>query len=470
MVLDSGLPTPPGVAQSEKVIRRLIRLSACVAATLAALACPAGASARVPPGFEETRLTGFDGAMSLAFAPDGQLLIAGRTGWLRIYRDGKLSPVVLDLKSKVCWGHERGMVGITTDPRFEANRHFYLYYTYDKHRAGRPGRCPTKNRRAPVNRVSRFTLGRGGVVDPASEVVLIDNIPSWSGIHNGGDLEFGPDGYLYVSVGDGGCDYARDSGCFARNDAARDRNVLLGKILRITRNGRAPKSNPFVGRRAARCSRTGRARAGRICRETWAWGLRNPFRFAFDPQARRSRMYINDTGDSSWEEVDLGAPGADYGWNIREGHCPAGIKTGCGKPRRGLRNPIHDYAHRGGCGAITGGAFVPDTWPAPYAGGYLYADYLCGKIRLLRRGTNRSLGFATGLGRVIDLVMGPYGGSTALFYTRLSRAFEWEVRVISPARASAAPARSRCGSGLGVVLIALGLCAVGARAASRRTR
>ena len=97
---------------------------------------------------------------------------------------------------------------------------------------------------APVNRVARFTLRDDNVIDPASEAVLLDNIPSPGGGHNAGDLGFGKDGYLYVSVGDGYCDYAGDSGCAANNDAARDRHVLLGKILRITPSGGIPADNP----------------------------------------------------------------------------------------------------------------------------------------------------------------------------------------------------------------------------------
>lgn len=151
--------------------------------------------------------------------------------------------------------------------------------------------------------------------------MLIDSIPSPRGIHNPGDVGFGKDGYLYISVGDGACDYAGDSGCGLQNDAARDPSALVGKILRIARDGSIPSSNPYQGIDSARCNLRGRALPGQKCRETFASGLRNPFRIAFDVNASDTRFYINDVGAHQWEEIDLGAPGADYGWNVREGHC-----------------------------------------------------------------------------------------------------------------------------------------------------
>ena len=137
----------------------------------------------------------------------------------------------------------------------------------------------------PVNRVSRFVLRDDDTVDPAAETVLIDNIPAPQSYHNGADLQFGKDGLLYVSTGDGGCDYAGDSGCLELNDAARDQHVLLGKILRITARRRDPAGNPWQGAGTARCNVTGRTTSGTRCQETFAWGLRNPFRIAFDPNS-----------------------------------------------------------------------------------------------------------------------------------------------------------------------------------------
>jgi hypothetical protein len=159
------------------------------------------------------------------------------------------------------------------------------------------------------------------------------------------------------------------------------------------------------------------------CQETFAWGLRNPFRMAFDPNAATTRFFINDVGQATWEEIDLGAAGADYGWNVREGHCATGSTTNCGPPPAGMTNPLFDYGRADGCGTITGGAFVPaGVWPAPFAGKYLFADYLCGKIFRLDpdgAGGFTRVDFATGLGggSAVDMAFGPWKGSQALYYT-----------------------------------------------------
>jgi glucose/arabinose dehydrogenase len=147
------------------------------------------------------------------------MLIATQPGLLRVHKDGELLQTpALDLTGKVCSNSERGLLGVALDPSFSTNRYVYLYYTFNKF-----GECPvydTHNPNNPANRVSRFVMS-GDTIDPSSENVMIDNIPSLSR-HNSGDLNFGKNGYLYVSVGDGGCDYAGDSGCQINNDASRD--------------------------------------------------------------------------------------------------------------------------------------------------------------------------------------------------------------------------------------------------------
>jgi glucose/arabinose dehydrogenase len=441
-----------------------IRLALAIAC-LITMAAAGPAAAKLPSGFTDTAVASFDGAMSLAFTPDGRMLIAGRTGQVRVFEHGELSDPALSLRHKICWDAERGVEGIAVDPHFASNGYVYLYYTFDKHRSSEDdgSKCASRNAQAPVNRVSRFTLGSNNIADPESEKVLLDNIPSYHGNHNGGDLGFGRDGYLYVSVGDGGCDYAGDSGCQDRNDASRDRHALLGKILRVTRNGKAPPSNPYTGPGTASCAGKGSTRPGLICRETYAWGLRNPFRFTFDPAARGTRFLINDVGEGRREEIDLGAPGADYGWNLREGHCRADALTICPQAPPGITDPIYDYPHFSGCSAITGGAFVPaGVWPASYEGGYLYGDYTCGKIHLLKRTRYgyQAFEFATRMGPVIDLVFGPDRGSQALYYT-VWKDDTWQVRkiaLVSPAGEESG--FGRCGGGIGASLVVLGLCGV----------
>ena len=187
-------------------------------------------------------------------------------------------------------------------------------------------------------------------------------------------LDFGKDEYLYITVGDGGCDYAGDSGCFGQNDASRDPHTLLDKVLRITRDGGIPPTNPYQGADSARCNLTGMTSQDKNCQETFASGLRNPFRFAFDPNASDTRFFINDVGEEQWEEVDLGKTGADYAWNLGEGnHDNPNMPGSVNCAAAPYTPPIHEYGHDTGCSAITGATFVPNgVWPAAYDGSYLY--------------------------------------------------------------------------------------------------
>jgi hypothetical protein len=202
--------------------------------------------------------------------------------------------------------------------------------------------------------------------------------------------------------------------------------VLLGKVLRITRDGAIPPTNPYQGTDSARCAATGVTTPGKKCQETFAWGLRNPFRMAFDPNASGTRFFINDVGEITWEEIDLGKAGADYGWNIREGHCATDSTTDCGAPPAGMTNPIYDYNHDTGCMSVTGGAFVPNgIWPAQYDGAYLFADLVCGKMFVLTQGSGGTFArtdFAQGFGAygLIDHVFGPNGADQALYYINWS--------------------------------------------------
>ncbi|HEX8568061.1 MAG TPA: PQQ-dependent sugar dehydrogenase [Pyrinomonadaceae bacterium] len=380
----------------------------------------------LPSGFTDELVTSVGAPTALAFTPDGRLLITTQGGQVRVYQNGSLlaTPAV-DLSSRLCTNSERGLLGVAVDPQFTTNRYVYFFYTFNKNNV-----CPTgqpTNASNPVNRVSRFVLGDNNIINTASETILIDNIHSPNGNHNGGDLHFGKDGLLYISVGDGGADYAGNSGGAGANDAARDKHVLLGKILRITRDGAIPSGNPFQGANSGRCNATGITTAGNWCQETFASGLRNPFRIAFDSNASVTRFFINDVGQGAWEEIDEGAVGADYGWNVREGHCANGSTTDCGAPPAGMTNPIFDYPR--GCVAntvsgnsITGGAFVPNgVWSSEYDDSYLFGEYVCGKIfRIKPNGTGgytASEFNASSTGSVTSLIFGPYQSTQALYYT-----------------------------------------------------
>src|SRR5262249_5378216 len=264
-------------------------LSLCLALLLAGAAQSAVLAVQTPTGFSDTPLTPIGGPTALAFTPDGRLLIATQSGALRVYQNGSLLPdAALNLGTgglnAVCSNHERGLLGVAVDPAFAANRFIYLYYTFNKYPSSDPAlNCPDvqpTNPNNPVNRVSRFVLPASNIVDPSTETILIDNIPSTNGNHNAGDLQFGKDGDLYISIGDGGADYTRNHAQASGNYAARDTFILLGKILRIKPDGSLPPDNPWMGADSARCydpapggNKTARNVDGKKCRETFAWGL-----------------------------------------------------------------------------------------------------------------------------------------------------------------------------------------------------
>ncbi|MEO8586794.1 MAG: PQQ-dependent sugar dehydrogenase, partial [Acidobacteriota bacterium] len=228
-------------------INRRILLTPVLSALLA-LPAPA---ITLPPGFGDALVATVGAPTALAFTPDGRLLVTTQGGALRVVANGLLlTTPALSLGSAVCSNGERGLLGVAVDPAFAANHYVYLYYTFNKNAAG----CPTSNATSPVERISRFTLDvpTANVIAPATELVLLDGALNFAGNHNGGQLRVGPDGYLYAGIGDGGCDYANDSGCAGANDASRDRNILNGKIVRIAPDGSVPPTNPFLGAGTAR--------------------------------------------------------------------------------------------------------------------------------------------------------------------------------------------------------------------------
>jgi glucose/arabinose dehydrogenase len=433
-------------------------LLALIAAIAFLASHDAAHAATLPTGFADSGVvSGIDRPTSIAFTPDGRMLIGAEAGLVHVYQGGALvAQPALDISAKTCSDQERGLMSVGVDPAFTTNHFIYVYYTYKKLGACQYG--SNGDTLLPVNRVSRFVLGSNDVVDPASEKVLIDNIPAPEGYHIGADLDFGKDGYLYVSTGDGGCQYTDPVWCDKYNAASRDENVLLGKILRITRDGGIPPTNPYQGTDSAPCASTGVIAAGKKCQETFAWGLRNPFRTAFDPTATGTRFFINDVGEVTWEEIDLGQAGADYGWNVREGHCALGSTTDCGPPPAGMTNPIHDYPHSSGCMSATGAAFVPDgIWPAGYDGSYLFADLVCGQIFVLDRradGTYAQSDFAQGFGSysLIDLVFGPDGPDWTLYYITWNAPGQ-QIRKITYVGAPRGYARPRGASPVRVPLV-----------------
>jgi glucose/arabinose dehydrogenase len=334
------------------------------------LAAPAKA-ATVPNGFAETLYaSGLGAPTAMAFAPDGRLFVADQDGFLRVVKNGTtLSTPFVTLN--VDPNGERGLLGVAVDPAFATNKWIYVYYT---------AKTPNTH-----NRVSRFTAN-GDVAAVGSELPILD-LPALSSArnHNGGAIHFGPDGGLYVAVGDN-----------AQGSNSQSFTTTLGKILRINKDGTIPTDNPFYN------STTGQNRA------IWALGVRNPFTFAFQPGP--GRMLINDVGQATWEEINDGITGSNYGWPEVEG--PAN------DPR--FRGPVFAYAHGNtattGC-AITGGTFYnpPNpTFPSAYVGDYFFSDYCNGWIRTLDTSAGYAVsGFATEVRDAVDLAVGADG---ALYY------------------------------------------------------
>ncbi|MDP8961243.1 MAG: PQQ-dependent sugar dehydrogenase [Actinomycetota bacterium] len=373
-------------------------------------------ASRLASGFRNEVVAQVPRPTALGFLPDGTVLVATVEGTVRLIDPGGAvrGEPVLDFRDRVCTEGERGMAGLAVDPAFASNRRIYVSYTFRKFRG-----CPIQTPDVPVNRVSRFVLEADGTVESGNETVLIDNVPSFGGTHNAGDLRFGPDGYLYVGMGDGGRDYQRRTNRSADNPASRDKNVLLGKVLRVTADGEAAPDNPFNGPGSTACARRGVAPPGAVCREIYGWAFRNPFRMAFTADGR---LVVNDVGQTAWEEVNVVAPGADYGWPLREGPCHRDGRVRCGPAPPSMTDPVYSYAHRRGCSAITAGAFVPQTlWPARFRGSYLYADLTCGiwAVRGLTEGSPRSIRFASG-SEVIGVVAVEFRGAD-LYYASLYR-------------------------------------------------
>ncbi|MEY2420426.1 MAG: hypothetical protein QOI95_493 [Acidimicrobiaceae bacterium] len=317
-----------------------------VIATTGALSAPASA-APPPSGFSATSVTGLTNPTAMAIAADGRIFVSEQGGKLRVVKNGALLAAAF-VQLSVNSSGERGLLGVTFDPNFVANGFVYVYYTVPS---------PTVH-----NRVSRFTAN-GDTATPGSESVLLDLPAVDNTNHNGGGIHFGPDGKLYIAVGENG-----------HSERAQELTNPFGKLLRINSDGSIPADNPF--------NDGGGANYDAI----WAFGLRNPFTFGFQPGT--GRLFANDVGQDTWEEVDDVFKGANFGWPGREGPCVQGSTTNCGPPPFGIANPVFAYTHSEGC-AITGGAFynpqpsATEPFPANYNGAYFLGDLCGGWLRTL---------------------------------------------------------------------------------------
>lgn len=394
------------------------------------------AAANVGAPFVDALVASVPSPTAVEQLPNGNVVVTEQaSGRVRIIDANRNLLPAPALQLNVCAGGERGLLGFTHDPEFGRNGRVYVFYTRPAPEF--PGNC--------VNRVSAFRMS-GNVIAPSSEQVLIDNISAANGNHNAGDVEVGNDGFLYITTGDAGRDPRENSGAGGANDAAQDRSLLNGKILRIDRFTGAPApGNPLSGANTTRCGSRGNlpTTPATLCREIFAWGLRNPYRFAFDPNTSATRFFINDVGQGTREEVNDGVVGANYGWNGREGRCPQGQNPPCAGPPFGVTDPITDYGRSDGT-YITGGAFVPNgQWPAEFDGGYLFADGGTGKIWLRRANgsVNYAQPFVTGASELADMAFVQEPNGLSLYYTLSGSSQVRRISLASPAAPVPGPQR-----------------------------
>lgn len=323
----------------------------------------------LPTGFRSVLVTsGLQSPTAMAFAPDGRLFITEQRGNLRIVDDGTLLTTPF-LSLSVNYLGERGLLGLAFDPNFASNQYIYVYYT---------------TATSPIhNRIRRYTASGNQAITSSAFTLLDLNNLSTASNHNGGAMHFGPDGKLYVAVGEN-----------ANKPNSQSFANLLGKMLRINKDGSIPTDNPFYND----------ANVTGVNRAIWALGLRNPFTFAFQPGT--GRMFINDVGAGTWEEINDGIAGSNYGWPTTEG--PTSNPA--------FRSPLLAYPHTGGsyngC-AITGGTFYNppmQEFPVSYEGSYFFADYCGNWIRRYNPVNGVVYNFANDTpNNIVDLKVGPDG-------------------------------------------------------------
>lgn len=286
--------------------------------------------------------SGLDLPLGLVNAGDSRLFIIQQRGTIVIWDGTRVLPTpFLDVRSLVSCCGERGLLGLAFHPQFRTNGFFFIDYTATN---------------GDIT-IARYRVSADGDRADASSATIVLTIPHRQfSNHNGGQLQFGPDGFLYAGTGDGGS--AGDP-----NNNAQNRSVLLGKILRIDVTSlpySIPPSNPFHD-------------------EVWAYGLRNPWRFSFDRAT--GDLWIGDVGQNQYEEVDLqratSIGGENYGWRVMEGfHC-FNPSTNCSAPSS--TPPVVEYSHSDGSCSITGGYRYRGVF-ARMRGIYFYADYCSGVI------------------------------------------------------------------------------------------
>lgn len=335
---------------------RTLAIGLIVLALVAGIIYVATTARAAPRGVAlQTVVTGLTDPVYVTHAGDrsGRLFVVEQAGVIRIIKDGRLlSRPFLDIRNRVVSGGEMGLLSVAFHRQYERNGRFFLNYT--------------ANRGGLKTIIAEYRASSPDIAD-TDERMLLEIAQPYPN-HNGGLNKFGPDGMLYIGMGDGGS--ARDP----HNNGQR-LDTLLGKMLRIDVDGgtpyRVPPDNPFVNRAGARD-------------EIWAYGVRNPWRFSFD--RANGRLFVGDVGQNAWEEIDLVEKGGNYGWRIMEGaHCH-NPQTGCDMSGLGL--PIAEYRTSQGC-SVTGGYVYRGTRIRELAGRYVFGDYCGGQVWVLTERAGR---------------------------------------------------------------------------------
>jgi glucose/arabinose dehydrogenase len=342
-------------------------LSVLAVVAFGLIAAPSARSAP-PDNFQASLIVGdgLNGPSGFDIAPDGRIFILERSGKIKIVKNGQLLPTPFaDLPSEDTG--DRGLIGIAFDPDFGVSNHFvYFYYTgHDL-----------------LNHLVRFSADQDVGTEGPFELFRTTS-PSHL-LHVGGSIRFGPDGKLYFAVGDNG-----------NGSNAQDLGNPHGKIMRINKDGTIPADNPFAGQPG---------KLGAI----WAYGMRNPWRFQFDPAT--GQLYDGDVGDFSFEEINRIVKGGNYGWPLQEGMCRANCA--------GFTNPSFAYPHNGESSAITAGpVYRKSMFPEEYQGDFFFGDYARGFIRNADLDANGDVTavheFDEQAGSVVDLKVAPDG---SLYY------------------------------------------------------
>lgn len=297
-----------------------------------------------PAGFQKEVIvnSGLTNPAALAVLPDGRIVITEQAGAIRIVKNGALLPTPFATLPSIATG-DRGMLGIAVDPDFATNKYVYFYYT-DLN---------------SEHKIARFAM-QGDVASGAETLIWRSNQINDVN-HAGGGLTFGPDGKLYVTIGDGGFEQAYE---------AQNLGSIFGKVLRLNKDGTIPADNPFYNTAGAR-------------KEIYALGLRNPFRLKYDPVS--GNMYTGDVGLWTWEEINLVAPAANYGWHRQEGACTGTCP---------YTNPWYAYQHAqtGDFAIVLGPVYRGSVFPSSYQGRMFFGDYGQGFIKTVAVNPDGSAG------------------------------------------------------------------------------